>query len=251
MSKKSWWAAALSVLLASCGGGGAGGGSSSDASVTYSPASLTATAFHQQQVGVNAFVDPWAFVTASVAGDLSGTVVAVVQDTGAAFAGSPVNVIQVGGGWQASLRPDVSLVPGTYTGNLRLHLCKDLACAQEYSVSGASLPYTVTILPRLQLTVFVDGVLQGLQSSGNGSLPVTVQDTHLLRIQSNQPITLQYPGGLGLPGVTVDPSSTSTDWKATITLLPMGSTQLSLAAVPQAPLLGVAYSANVDLTVVP
>jgi hypothetical protein len=54
--------------------------------------------------------------------------------------------------------------PGGYEGALRLQLCQDPACADDVPLRGASLPYDITITPRVTTagtaTLRVDGVEQ-------------------------------------------------------------------------------------------
>jgi hypothetical protein len=125
------------ALLSACGGGGGGGGEPS-ATVSFDTATLSATAFQNQKANTNASQDATSTVTATVSGTLSGVVYVVVRDTATGFAGSPIQVVQTaGGGYRATLKPNVALVAGSYTGNLEVHLCKDVLLAPAASPACA------------------------------------------------------------------------------------------------------------------
>jgi hypothetical protein len=235
--------------LAACGGGG--GGADADASVSYNVATVRATAFQNQQQDVNALRGPSVEIVATVAGELSGRVFVVVAATGTGFSGSPVAVEHQGSGvYVATLQPNVALAPGSYSGRLELRLCRDAACAQEYAVDGASLPYQVTILPQLEATVLVNGTRVGSVKSGRGELPVAVDDGSTIEIRTNTPVSILYSSGPGFVTATVDPASTSTAWKAVVALDDRPSTRdIQFLAAPQDATRTIQQTANVNVTV--
>lgn len=241
------------VMLTACGGGG-DGGSNPDMTVSYSTSALTAKAFQGQQVNVNALQDPAVTVQATVSGSASGTVYARVVDSGQGFGGSSLAVSSVGSGrYSASLRPNVTLVPGTYTGTLTLQLCKDAGCASQYSTSGAALPYTVTITPRLSVDVYVNGSFVGTTLSGPSlTVPMAVPNNSTVEFRSNVPVQWQYSSGPGFIGVTVNPSATSTDWKATLVRPAISSTDsIELDTITQDSSQFIQRSAGVSIKVLP
>jgi hypothetical protein len=237
------------ALLSACGGGGGGGGEPS-ATVSFDTATLSATAFQNQKANTNASQDATSTVTATVSGTLSGVVYVVVRDTATGFAGSPIQVVQTaGGGYRATLKPNVALVAGSYTGNLEVHLCKDVGCAQEYPVQGGTLPYKLTILPQLQATVLVNGSQVGTALSGRITLPVSLTSGSVLEIRTNAPVRILHSSGPGMIVVTVDPASTSTAWKAVLTrsAFPTSST-LSFSADAQDAAREAELAASIDVT---
>ncbi|MGM3277394.1 hypothetical protein [Ralstonia sp. 24A2] len=240
------------VMLTACGGGGDGG--NPDMTVSYGTSSLTAKAFQGQQLGVNAFQDPMVTVQATVFGSASGTVYARVLDSGQGFGGSPLSVSAQGSGrYSANLKANAALVPGTYTGTLTLQLCKDAGCSSQYTTAGAALPYTVTITPRLSVDVYVNGMFFGTTTSGPGlTVPAAVPNNSNVEFRSNIPVQWRYSSGPGFIGVTVNQSSTSTDWKATLVRPANASTDfIGLSAVTQDSSQFIQRSADVSVRVLP
>lgn len=241
MVLKAWMVAALSILaLAACGGGGGGGnggsgaGAAADAQVRFDVSRLQVKAFQGQQYDVNAFEPAAVVLGAQVDGELSGTVYAVVGDSGKGFAGAPIEVVRSGpGNYNATLTPDVNLAPGSYSGELVLRLCKDSACAREYSVAGGSIDYRVTILPQLEGTVLVNGARAGVVRPGRVDLPVALTNGSVVEIRTNIPVDIRYSSGPGFVTVTKDRSSTKTEWKAVIALDTFPTTRnLHLNVIP-------------------
>jgi hypothetical protein len=252
-------AALALTALASCGGGGGGDGSSDAAgdsvTVSFGVASLQATAFQNQQANTNASQD--ASVTVEVTevastGTPPAVAYAVVQDTGGAFTGAGLQVMRTADGFRATFAPNVTLAPGTYSGNLVLHVCKDQACAQEVAVHGGTLPYTVTILPQLQVTVFVNGTAAGTVRSGRVALPLSMADGTTVEIRSSVVMQVNYSSGPGFVTVTVDPASTSTDWKAVLARPAFPTTnQIELDVTPKDATFGNQDGAAVAVTMTP
>jgi hypothetical protein len=250
MSLKIWMATVLSVLaLVACGGGGGGG---ADAQVKFDVARVSATAFHGQQDDVNASEPASIEIGAKITGELSGTVYLVVSDTGKGFAGRPIEVVRSGGdNYRATLHVNIDLAPGDYTGELELHLCKDLACTSEYSVAGGTLDYSVTILAQLEATVLVNGVPAGVVRSGRTELPLALANGSTVEIRTNVPAEVRYSSGPGFVTVTEDAASTNKAWKAVIALDAFPTTrQLQLVMVPADSSFGNQMGAVVNIDVV-
>lgn len=239
------------MTLSACGGGDS---SSPDMTVSFNPSALSAKGFQGQQANGNAFQDSTVTVQAAVSGTASGIVYARVVDSGQGFGGGALNVSSVGSGrYSATLRPNMTLVPGTYTGSLTLQLCKDAGCASQYTTAGATLPYTVTISPRLSVDVYVNSTFVGTTLSGPTlSLQSAIPNNSTVEFRSNVPVQWQYSSGPGFIGVTVNPSATSTDWKATLVRPANASIDsIDLNAVAQDGTQGIQRSAGVSLKVSP
>jgi hypothetical protein len=98
------------------------------------------------------------------------------------------------------------LAAGTYTGNIRLLLCRDAACASEYPGSGSLLPYSVTMTPGIQLVVTVNGKQVDTR-------PVPTRDGDVVQIVSSVPVrwSPSFSGGAGF-----NPQETPTTWQGTM-----------------------------------
>jgi hypothetical protein len=250
--------ALMAVAVGGCGGGGGSGGGEgqgqADVSVSFRTDAVKAAAVQGSQPPGDHMHDPSRVVLeAEVTGNVTGTVFAFVRDAGTAFASSSIHIEQAGPSvYRATLRPNVTLSPGTYTGKLILQLCKDAGCAQEYSVSGGSIPYEVTIYAQLQATVLVDGVPSGTVTAGG--LPVELQmgDGSSVQITSNLPVQIVYSSGPGFVTVTPDPASTPTSWKGVLARPPFSSTnQITLVLAVQDASRTLQGGATVNVTMQP
>jgi hypothetical protein len=253
MNRKSsmWMVSAAIVALAACGGGGS---SEPARSVHFNTATLTGTAFQHQAIDVNAFTAASVSVEATISEPINETVYVVVRDNAQGFQGSTISITQLTGDrFQATLQPNAELEPGTYTGQLTLLLCKDSACNNTYSLTGQTLPYSMTITPQLAVDVYVDGVLAGTVKSGEVDLPISIASGSQLELKSSIPMMMQYSSGaFGLARIDVDSGSTPTDWKGTVTN-PYSTFDagLQMVVVPQDSSYTIQRSANTQLTVPP
>lgn len=209
------------------------------------------TAFQGQEYDVNAFEPASVELNAKVAGELSGTVYAVISDSAQAFASQPIEVVRSGAGnYYATLKPNVDLKPGVYSGQLGLRLCKDPSCVKEYSVAGGTIDYRVTLLPRLEATVLVNGVRAGDVKSGRTDMSLEIANGSTVEIRSSVPVRIQYSSGPGLVTVQQDRSSTKTVWKAVIALDTFPTTRdIQLVAVADDATRGTQMGAGVNIGV--
>jgi hypothetical protein len=174
------------VCLAALACGGGGGSTVSTVSVAIYPSPLTRTLLQADSgrtVYVSAHLSP-------VPDDL---VSVRVTDTGGAIAPGAVTVRDNGNGWfSASFRVKDGLPLGAYSGTLDLELCRDAGCASKYTVTGGTLPYTITIVDRVittaTATIKVDGVVQvdtggALDGAGARNYHVTMVSGQTLEIE--------------------------------------------------------------------
>jgi len=246
------------ACLAGCGGGGGDGeeGQGADFSATYDVANISATAFQNQLAGVTAFdtADASVSVVATVRGTVSGPLYAMIVDDGHGFEGSSVSIQSIGGGrYSAKFSPNVSLQPGQYAGALNLQLCKDAACSARYSLDAPALPYTVTITPQLSVDFYVNGALVTTQRSGLGmNYSTTVPNGATVEMRSSIPVEWMYSSGPGFVDVTIDPASTSTVWRAQLTLAATPSTfAFNASPMPTDSSRGVQIPPSFGMTLVP
>lgn len=163
---------------------------------------------------INAYTAPQApyvtSITVSVSPLPSGTVYPLVLATGPGWAPDPIVVSQTGqsGVFAANLVADTSLTVGsTYSGTLKLALCKDPACKYQYTIQGGTLAYNLIVVPSQAFTVSLAAKLSAGNYAMTPGVPVTVT--------ANGPViwsSFQSSGYAQL--VTI--SSTSTTWTGTI-----------------------------------
>ena len=160
-------AACAALSLAACGGGDSG------TEITYSPSQVTATGAQQanQQVRVDATVanPPSTSVYVEITADKP---VIIAQQTSVAP--------ESDGRYVALIAIDTTQPVGTYTGNFTLALCTDPACMNKLPISsGATLPYSITIVPTALSGVTMNGSAldpnpsgpyQGLRSAHPGDV---------------------------------------------------------------------------------
>lgn len=192
----------LSVTLFGCGGGG-GGSAGGGVSLVVNPPTLSA----QYATAGQAVSQPAANLVITPSSPLVGAIYvlatadAQVLAPGAYSAGAGPN-----GTLYLSLPFNPNLSPGTYTGNITLRFCRDPACATEIAVTGARIPYVVTVNPAIQISVFVNGTLATSQ-------PIQIVSGDVLALQSTTPVSWsQISGGAN----RTNEVSTSTTWSATI-----------------------------------
>jgi hypothetical protein len=202
----------LPVLLGLACGGGGGSGSAPSFTLHFTPDRLTAQYFHNQHYLVNTYAAP---ATASVSGTIdplpSGTLYVVLAFDAAVFVGNPSLNLLGGNAFSLSLTPDATLAPGAYTGNITIQLFQDAALTKPYSVTGGTLPYTLTVDPELTVTATIDGVVAGVVFSSsstavtdingstiywNPSQPAaafTLTPGQVLELQASVPVTWHSP----------------------------------------------------------
>jgi len=214
----------LAATLTACGGGGGDGSSTPAASnasiaVTYSTSKAAVSFFqNQKQYSTTQAPDPTVSVMATLSSLPSGAVYPVIGEDKAIFVtGSTVIARNSSTSFTATLVPDVTLAPGVYTGTLTLLLCKDQACATQYPITGASLPYEVTVTPQLSTTVKINGVVQPQVLVSTTRASYTIRSGQTIEMDSNIPITWNYTSGPG--SVVVTPiSTTPTVFQASVTM---------------------------------
>jgi hypothetical protein len=111
----------------------------------------------------------------------------------------------------ASVKTESSLAAGTYEGQFTLHLCRDAQCNNEVSLTGNVLPYSIKVLPRLQLQT------TGVAASNFLRPPddYLVDPGATVVITSNIPVT--WSRGSSISGADLEViSSTSTRWEGRI-----------------------------------
>ncbi len=213
-------ALAAAFLLAACGGGG--GGAEQPIALTFTPGTLTGTAF-QGQGNVALGTDVKYRLTARLSQVPTTTTYVQVLIAGQGFLPGAIPVGDNGdGSFSASLPADTSLEPGTYAGTITVTLCHDAACRQPYALTGNSLAYSVRVTPRLQVEMLHDGVLFATVGANARSCiagPVNTGSISpvepryvtgsVLGVSSNLPVTFE-----GMEGVVAPPGPaiTSTSW---------------------------------------
>jgi hypothetical protein len=141
LCKNFMFGLSVAILLTACGGGG-GGTSDPGTTVSFNPNPLSAACI-QNQAGLDYSVT----VVATFGGTLpTGIVYVVIAFDNPGFT-TFMNILPSGNIYTAQLSPDSALAPGTYTGNVTVHLYKDSSFTSEYPLSGGTLPYTVTVTP--------------------------------------------------------------------------------------------------------
>jgi hypothetical protein len=196
----------LALMTGACGGRGGGIG------VSWDPQTLTAS--FQQGARV-----PQLVVRAKLSSVPSQSVYVAVVDDGGGFAGSSLTVSQESSDtFVGYIEPNTLLSLGTHRGTLALHLCNDQACASEISISGGSIPYTLTVSEGFYLKVSVDGVeVPGVVASPANSPTVPITAGQTVGLVANRAMAWSS-GGLG---GTVYPEVSNiafddTHWSATL-----------------------------------
>lgn len=177
-SMRSLWAVLCAAFwVTACGGGGGGGGGSSPSApaplLSFSPSTVTANV----EIGTSATLTVRA--TARDTSQFSSTIYVFVVDSAQVLAGdvqiSAIDASNV----SATLHTKPSLALGRYQGNFQVKLCKDSACASEFSGSPVALPYDITVVNaplRASLTsAALTSVHRGESISTVSSFDVTIK----------------------------------------------------------------------------
>jgi len=253
----------LLLGLFACGGGG---GSSAAPAFTlhFTPGQLTAQFFHNQTYLQNTYANP---VTAGVTGTIdplpSGTLYVLIVVDAPVFVGDPAVSVLGGNAFSLSLTPDTNLAAGTYTGNLTIQLFQDATATNPYSVTGGTLPYTLTVDPELTVTATIDGVPAGVVFSSsntavtsiNGSTiywnpaqPAAAVDLtpgQVLELQASVPVTWYSPDQFYPYGYLWQaPTVTATTLTQTIAAPPSGTTGITGNAYIAVPTAGGQFGAG-------
>jgi hypothetical protein len=209
------------ALLNGCGGGGGGGTSSDSFHVSFSPSPLTRT-LYQHSPGTTVTL----YATLSPAP--TSNVYVTLEDPQSVLVPGSVAITPLGGGsFSADLPINGSLEPGTHSGDLRLHLCRDAGCASEYGVDNPAIPYVFTVEALATAEIRVDGVPQ---TSVTSSIDQNGARTYRLPVHSGQQVEV-IPDKTGLtwsiayaPEVnfTPLPPSVASAWKAQATFITPG-----------------------------
>jgi len=205
---------ALSAALAACGGGGGGGGEGEDDSPS-GPTIAVRYNITNFNFGVPAGGDVFTSVTATLSPVPEGKVyVYVVADKPVLKTGATTVSRNANGSYTAYLQIDPSLVVGKYTGTLTLQLCQDAACAKQYALSGASLPYSIDVVAPLAVSVTANGVPVALSNGFFYRVHAgeTVTVTSNVSTVWGQPTNVSTGGTGSLSAV----STTPTTWTATV-----------------------------------
>ena len=189
--------------LASCGGGG-GGAAPVDATVVLSPGSWNATFPPNMQFSQ--------YFSATIAPLPQGTVYPVIAvDKPVLATGVTAVTHNTDGSFTAKLGPASNLAVGEYKGTITLHLCKDAACASEYSLAGNTLPYDFHVVAQLGLTVLVNGI--AVESNLPVGSSMFVHPGDRIVMTADQPVKWEMYTGQNLLS---DIASTATTWSATV-----------------------------------
>jgi hypothetical protein len=101
--------------------------------------------------------------------------------------------------------------PGTYKGMLDVAVCGDPNCSTRYPVSPSSIPYTITIVPRIPLTVEINGMPAPFAGPGYTS---DLVEGDVLTLTAAQPV--RWDVSSVLRDAVVVTAQTDTVWTATV-----------------------------------
>lgn len=194
---------ALLCLVLGCGGGGddlgaSDGSGGSSIAVAYTPSSIDV---HAKQ-GMLRFVEVGAAFS-----PLPTTVVyPVIVQSGQDFQSGAAVMPDGDGSYSATLYAKDTLALGAHQGTLTLRLYKDAAKTQQYSLTGATLPYSITVDPPVSVGVSVGGNPVTPQPY-YGDYPIPANQT--VTVTANMPVAWSYNGGLGTT-VTVESQTDTT-----------------------------------------
>lgn len=171
----------MTVLITACGGGG--GGDDPSYTVSLSPKPLTASWNDSIVLGQPITV------TANFSPAPKGTVYPVVVMDAPNFVPGAVVVRQISDTTYAmDLTPVATLPVGKHTGTLTLKMCKDAQCAAAYTLTGGSLPYELTVVAALAVSVKVNG--RAIPDGRGGQLTAYSDDALTLDIASGDVVEL-------------------------------------------------------------
>lgn len=201
--------ALVSVMMLGCGGGEGSGGDdpggsgSSSIAVAYTPSPINAHAMqgYPAPITIRATLSPEP--TAAV----FPMIVASKPDiqTGSVYVERNPD-----GTYSTTLYTSSSLSIGVHEGTLTLRLYKDAQHTQQYALSGATVPYSITVEPLVSLTVRQGGV--AITPGYGGYLVTSGQE---VAITSNLPVTWDIGGGMTATLSSV--SQTETTWNVILT----------------------------------
>jgi len=144
---------------------------------TLQPASITLTDYLDELAAV--------VVTATPTSSANPLYPKFVDDSGLFQPNPPME--RVGGAYKVTLYYSPTLAPGSYSGNVKMHLCMDLPCSSEYPNSPVPLPVNVTVLPAVNATPLatLPGASDWNTFQGNaghtGYVPVTLDPARFNR----------------------------------------------------------------------
>jgi hypothetical protein len=197
--------------LAACGGGGSD--STTNPSANASPAISVSFNVTSLNTGVLVTKSAAMPVSATLSSLPSGNVfVFIVADKPVIQTGATLVTQNADGSFSVTLETDPSLAVGTYSGTFTLELCKDALCASQYSLTGATLPYTIVVVPAVTLSVTSAGLPLSLDLFSN----YDVHSGDTVTITSNIPVTWSQGSSSGSSTATAT-STTTTSWTGTIT----------------------------------
>ncbi|MEJ5999408.1 outer membrane protein assembly factor BamB family protein [Paucibacter soli] len=142
--------------------------------VTAPPAAVVSPA----RLALDAYQDEVPALTIAANLPSGQTYPQIVDKTGVFQPNPPKNIS--GTSLSATLFLNSTLAPGSYAGNLELHVCKDLPCTQEVSGSPVLVPYSITLKAAINLSPLARaaGVGEWAQHQANaahtGYLPLTL-----------------------------------------------------------------------------
>ncbi|WP_295855902.1 hypothetical protein [uncultured Xylophilus sp.] len=183
------------------------GGQRSPSSITFNKSELVLVASRntQESTTVKATIT-------NIPNDLTNAIITI---SGKGF--SNFATIYLGknfdGEYSATFNSDYSLELGTYTGTMKLILCRNDPCTEVATLIGGELPYRVTIVPRVELTI------AGNASQTTGTTYIRSGET--VTITSNRPVTWRI--GSSITGSTMTTTtSTPYTWTGVLKGSPQG-----------------------------
>ena len=130
--------------------------------------------------------------------------------------------------YRISLPVRTDLRVGVHTGEIRLIVCRDLACTVLHPASGAILPYSITVTEEFKFTVTVSG------AERDPTLPIVARNGAKVRITTTQPASWSESMGGAHFGST---QTTQTTFVGTVVyeLPPRGKSHLSVRVIETHP----------------
>jgi hypothetical protein len=209
--KKMMAVIGLLGALAACGGGGGGNDGPPPIAVSVSPGTAQASGV------AGTTPDGLVMIMTATLGSLpTGTVYPVIASSSAAIQSGTTDAIQTGANtWTVRLYSVPELVAGTYTGTVSLRLCKDMQCASEYPVTGATVPFSINVIPMPHFTLTTNGTTTPVDL-GSGYL-LNVANGASFTLTSDTPVTWteqEVDADLGqLATTTTSLSGTASRWQ--------------------------------------
>lgn len=201
----------VASLLAACGGGGGssntGGGSASDPAPGFS-VSIDRTKL-QFTGDEGSTLAPQIVLGTGSGNNVPTTAYFGGQDLGTAI--DRVEARIYGTQAQFTVYPKRQLAAGEYAGTLRLSMCADTQCTQQFKGSPVDVSYTVSIAKGLKVT------------------PYSLDLRALAGASASAPVTVQLPGGASSFSAT-----TSTPWLQIQNITASGMTVVATSKAPGA-----------------